>query len=323
MKDNKVGIAIIGCGQIAEAHAQAIAKIPDAELIAGMDIVEDRIRSFASQYHTKACMSLDEILSDNSIDAVILPLPHHLHRPVAMQCAKAGKHILVEKPMALNLDEAKQMVESADNAKVILMVGQSTRFRPEVFSAQKIIASGKLGQILQCIHQRAFLVDKLSTEWRYSQKQCGGLYVPLFSSHDVDMILWMMDDTPVRVNSILRSYTKLVDAESDGVIDIEFSNGAIATMAFSMNSNIYRYNALFIGTEGTLLIEDNKVTVNDKVIPIDNSEDTFTRQMREFVDAIRNKREPLTSGRKVLPTMMVLDAVMESHESQKSITVKL
>jgi predicted dehydrogenase len=320
MKDNKVGIAIIGCGQIAEAHAQAIAKIPDAELIAGMDISEDRIRSFASQYNMKAYMSLDEILSDSSIDAVILPLPHHLHRPVAMQCAKVGKHILVEKPMALNLDEAKLMVESAENAKVILMVGQSTRFRPEVFSAQKIIASGKLGQILQCIHQRAFLVDKLSTEWRYSQEQCGGLYVPLFSSHDVDMILWMMDDTPVRVNSILRSYTKLVDAESDGVIDIEFSNGAIATMAFSMNSHIHRYNALFIGTEGTLLIEDNKVTVNDEVVQIDNSEDTFTRQMREFVDAIGNKREPLTSGRKILPTMMVLDAVMESSKSKNAIS---
>jgi predicted dehydrogenase len=320
MKDNKVGIAIIGCGQIAEAHAQAIAKIPDAELIAGMDISEDRIRSFASKYSMKAYMSLDEILSDSSIDAVILPLPHHLHRPVAMQCAKVGKHILVEKPMALNLDEAKLMVESAENAKVILMVGQSTRFRPEVFSAQKIIASGKLGQILQCIHQRAFLVDKLSTEWRYSQEQCGGLYVPLFSSHDVDMILWMMDDTPVRVNSILRSYTKLVDAESDGVIDIEFSNGAIATMAFSMNSHIHRYNALFIGTEGTLLIEDNKVTVNDEVVQIDNSEDTFTRQMREFVDAIGNKREPLTSGRKILPTMMVLDAVMESGKSKNAIS---
>jgi predicted dehydrogenase len=130
----------------------------------------------------------------------------------------------------------------------------------------------------------------------------------------------MMDDTPVRVNSILRSYTKLVDAESDGVIDIEFSNGAIATMAFSMNSNIYRYNALFIGTEGTLLIEDNKVTVNDEVIPIDNSEDTFTRQMREFVDAIMSKREPLTSGRKILPTMMVLDAVMESSKSKNAIS---
>jgi predicted dehydrogenase len=323
MKESKVGIAIIGCGQIAEAHAQAIAKIPDAELVAGMDVVEGRSQEFADKYNAKAYTSLDEVLDDKSVEAVILPLPHHLHRPFAMTCAKAGKHILVEKPMALNLKEAQLMVESAENAKVMLMVGQSTRFRPEVFSAQKIIASGKLGQVLQCIHQRAFLVDKLSTEWRYSQDQCGGLYVPLFSSHDVDMILWMMDATPVRVNSILRSYTKLVDAESDGTISIEFSNGAIATMAFSLNSHIYRYSALFIGTEGTLLIEENKVTLNDEVVPIDNSEDTFTRQMREFVDAIKVNREPLTSGRKILPTMMVLDAVMESHKSQNAISFGL
>jgi predicted dehydrogenase len=319
---SKIGMAIIGCGQIAEAHLQAVTKVPNTELVAVMDIVEEKAHSAADKYKAKAYTSLDELLEDKSVDAVILPLPHHLHCPVSIQCAQAGKHILVEKPMALNLSEAKKMVDAAERSDIILMVGQSTRFRPEVWTARSVIEMGKLGKILQCIHQRAWFLDKLSTEWRYSPEKCGGLYVPLFSSHDVDMTLWLMNDTPIRVHSILRSYTKVADAESDGVINMELSDGGIATMSFSMNSHIYRYNALFMGTEGTLLIEDGKLMVNKENIELDKSEETFTRQMREFADAIENKREPITSGRKVLPTMAVLDAVKESNETQKIISLK-
>jgi len=318
----KIGIAIIGCGQIAEAHLQAIAKVPDAELVAAMDVVEEKVRSTADKYRAKAYTSLEELLNDESVGAVVLPLPHHLHCPVSIQCAQAGKHILVEKPMALNLSEAKRMVDAAEKAGVILMVGQSTRFRPEVWTAKSIIETGKLGEILQCIHQRAWFLDSLSTEWRYFPEKCGGLYVPLFSSHDVDMILWLMNDTPIRVHSILRSYTKVAEAESDGVINIEFSNEGMATMSFSMNSHIYRHNALFIGTEGTLLIEDGKLAVNKENIELDKSEDSFVRQMREFVDAIQNEREPITAGRKILPTMAILDAVKKSNEEQGIISLK-
>ncbi|MDQ1328333.1 MAG: hypothetical protein QG641_1618, partial [Candidatus Poribacteria bacterium] len=190
----KVNIAMIGCGQIADAHLQAIAKVPDAELVAVIDVIEEKARSAGDKYGAKVYTTLDELLNDESVDAVVLPLPHHLHCSVSIQCAQAGKHILVEKPMALNLSEAEIMVDSAENAGVILMVGQSTRFRPEVWTAKKIIKSGKLGKLQQCIHQRAFFVESLSTEWRYSPEKCGGLYVPLFSSHDVDMILWIMND---------------------------------------------------------------------------------------------------------------------------------
>jgi predicted dehydrogenase len=164
----------------------------------------------------------------------------------------------------------------------------------------------------QCIYQRAWFVERLSTEWRYSSEQCGGLYLPLFGSHDVDMILWLMDAAPVRVSSLLWSYTTLTDAESDGAINIELTGGKIVSLAFSMTSHIARHSALFIGTEGTLLIEDGKLLVNNEEPPLDKSEDTFVRQMREFVDAIRTDREPIASGREVLSTMAVLDAAKES-----------
>jgi predicted dehydrogenase len=317
----KTGVAMIGCGQIARAHLLAIAVNPHAELVAAMDVVEERAVAVASKYDAKPYTSVEAVLADENVDAVVLPLPHHLHCPITLQSAKAGKHILVEKPMALDFAEALQMVDAAESAGVNLMVGQSTRFRPEVWAAKKVTEQGTLGQIRQCIHQRAWFTEKLSTEWRYSSEKCGGLYLPIFGSHDVDMILWLMDAAPVRVQSVLRSYTNLVEAESDGAVNIELAGDKLASLAFSMNSHMARHSALFIGTDGTLLIEPGRLWVNDEEITLDKSEDAFARQMSEFVDAIRTGREPIPSGRDVFPTVATLDAAKKSAVTGDAIQI--
>ncbi len=133
------------------------------------------------------------------------------------------------------------------------------------------------------------------------------------------MVLWLMDAAPSRVQCLLRSFTNLVESESNGSINIELSSGGIASLAFSMTSHIARRSTLVIGTEGTLLIEDGKAWVNDKEIQVDESEETFVRQMREFVNAIREDREPIASGRDVLPVMAVLDAAKESSRTGNAV----
>jgi predicted dehydrogenase len=323
MKKAKIGLAMIGCGQIAQAHLRGIAANQQAELVAAMDIAEEKAIAAADKYGAKPYTSVEAVLANENVDAVVLPLPHHLHCPIAIQAAEAGKHILVEKPMALNLAEAKQMVEAAESASVRLMVGQSTRFRPEVWTAKEVITRGELGRVQQCIHQRVWFTEKLSTEWRYSSEQCGGLYIPIFSSHDVDMTLWLMGAAPIRVQSVLRSFTNLVEAESDGSIIMELAGGGIANFAFSMNSHIALNRVLFIGTLGTLMIENGRLRVNDEEILLDKSKETFLRQMEEFVDAIRTDREPIPSGRDALPTMAVLDAAKESAAAGKAVQIKI
>ena len=318
---NKVNIAMIGCGQIAKAHLKSIENIPNAELVAVMDVVEEKARSMADQYNAKLYTSIESVLDDDSVDAVVLPLPHHLHCPVTIQAAKAGKHILVEKPMALNLGEAQQMVEAVEAANVFLMVGQSTRFRPMVWRAKEIIKSRKLGQMQQCICQRLWFLEKLSTEWRYSSEECGGLYLPIFASHDVDMILWLMDEKPVSVHSFLRSYTEVTDSESDGTINIELSRGSIVNLSFSMTSHISVQKTVLIGSEGTLLIDGSKLFLNNEEILLDMEKDQFTNQMREFVDSIIAGRQPRPSGSDVLPTIAVLDAAKESSLTNRLIRI--
>ena len=302
-----IGIAMIGCGGIARAHLKGIAETSGTRLVAAMDVAQERAQKTAEEFGGRATTDLDDVLSDSAVDAVVLPLPHHLHCPVTIQAAQAGKHVMVEKPMARNLSEAQQMVNAAQEAGVQLMVGQSTRFQPEVWKAKQIISEGKLGRVRQCIFQRVFLVDRLSTPWRYSTEECGGLYLPLFGSHDVDMILWLMEAKPSSVQAVLRSWTPLTDAESDGAVLIEFEQGQVASVSFSLNAHVNQRQALFIGTEATLVMDGIKLKLNDEPIEVDRSLGAFTRQMQEFAEAVRSNRTPIASGSEVLDTMWVLD----------------
>ena len=307
-----LGLAMVGCGGISGAHLRGVANTPGARLVATMDVVEDRARAAADEYAVTPYTSLETALADDRVDAVILALPHHLHLPATESAAQAGKHILVEKPMALDLAEAQRMVAAAEQAGVRLMVGQSTRFQPEVWQAKALIAQGRIGQVRQCICQRAALTERLSTPWRYAQAECGGLYLPIFGSHDVDMIWWLMDAMPQRVQAVLRSFSPLVESESDGALLIEFQGEAIASVAFSLNSHMRRQTALFIGSEGTLAIENRELILNGQAVEVNGSVDAFTRQTIEFVSAIREGRQPVPSGRDALRTMSVLDAAKAS-----------
>lgn len=322
MSERQIGLAMIGCGQIAQAHLRAAAATPGVQVVATMDVIAERAAAAAQAYGGTPYTSLEAVLNNPAVEAVLLALPHHLHAPITIQAARAGKHVLVEKPMALDLAEARQMVAAAESAGIWLMVGQSTRFQPAVWATKQLIREGRLGRVRQCIYRRVWFLERLSTDWRYVPEQCGGLYLPIFASHDVDMMLWLMEDLPKRVYAVLRSHTTVTDAESDGMICLELAGGGIASLAFSLTSRIRQQSALLIGTEATALIEAGKLTVNDEPIPLDET-DSFTRQMAEFVAAIRERRPPSPSGRDALPTMAVLDAARRSAETGTSVALEI
>ena len=323
---NQLGMAVIGCGQIAQAHLKAIDQIKSAQLIATVDSIEERAIAAQNEFNARRYYTdTEEALADVDIDAVILTLPHHLHKPIAIQGARAGKHILVEKPMALSLEEAEAMCKAATENEVKLMVGQSTRFLPAVTEAKKRIVAGEIGEVYHCIYQRQFLIDRLSTEWRYSQTQCGGLYLPLFGSHDVDAILWWMDCSPTHVYSQLQSRNPVsAEADSDGVVTMEFADGQLATLAFSTTSQEAHHRVTIIGSEGTIVLSRNEISINHEQIPIEKR-NPFADQMREFVDAILSETDELriASGDGVLRVMAVLDAAKESAKSKQVVTLQM
>ncbi len=165
-----INLALIGCGQIASAHIKAAHTLANTELLFAIDSDLERARQTAID-HNIPHYSTDyaQALASPEVDAVLLCLPHDLHHPFALQAAAGGG--------------------------VQLSIGQSSRCIPAYQQTKMLLAQNAIGPLLNIIHQRTFWIDQLSTDWRRDQSACGGLYLPLFGSHDIDALLWQADVT--------------------------------------------------------------------------------------------------------------------------------
>ncbi|MGY8823971.1 MAG: Gfo/Idh/MocA family protein [Candidatus Latescibacterota bacterium] len=309
-----IQLAMVGCGKIADTHFKAIASLKNARLVATVDSELERASSAASLYGAeRASTAYDEVLADDEVDAVILCLPHHLHAPFSIRAAEAGKHILVEKPMALDEGESLQMVQAAENAGVQLSIGQSSRYIPAYWKTRELLASNSIGRIVNILHQRTFFIDQLSTDWRRVEGECGGLYLPLFGSHDIDAILWMLSTRPRRIWSSLLSASPVSAGDSDGIVGIDLENGAVASLAFATRCKRARTETLFVGEDGHLQLRRNGIELNGEQVAIDDSEEAFTHQMRLFVEALIAGTAVPAPGREVLAVMRTLDLAKKAH----------
>ena len=315
---DRLGLALVGCGQIAGAHLKAAAALPQVCLIHTEDVHLEAAREAARRYGGRRWSSdYRQVLDDPEVEAVVLCLPHDLHLPFAVEAARAGKHILVEKPMALNEGEGRQMAQAAEANGVQLSVGQSTRCLAPFQKARQLLREGRVGSVRHAFHQRAFYIDKLSTSWRRSQA-CGGLYLPLFGSHDVDAMLWLLDDTPNRVWGSIRAFSPASQGDSDGLIGLDFSDGKLGSIAFSTTSRRERSEMVFAGTEGTLTVTRSKVLVDAEEVDLEQSEPAFQLQLRLFAEALIEGRQVPASGPQVLPVMRVLDLVRLASETGRA-----
>ena len=313
-----VRFALVGCGQIAEAHRKAVDAVPGAELTWCQDMEAARARELAAR-HGSAHATTDyaEVLAADDVDVVFLCLPHHLHESFAVQAAAAGRHVLVEKPMAMDEAEARRMVAAADAAGVLLAVGQSTRCMAALRQAHALLTDGAIGAVRHLLHQRTFYIEQVSTDWRRVQDECGGLYLPLFGSHDVDAALWLLSAaagapvTPSRVWASLRAFSAAADGDSDGVLCLDLADGGLATFQFSVCSRQARTEWLLVGETGTLSVDPGGVRLNGKEVAADLPDnayaDAFAEQLRQVVAAVRAEGPLPAPGHEVLTVVRTLD----------------
>jgi len=308
MSVSEIGIAMVGCGQIAESHLKAIEGCGRARVTWCVDVDPDRAKLAADQYgKVNHGTDFDSVLNNSEVDAVVLCLPHDLHVSFTCRALEAGKHVLIEKPMAMNEAEAREMTEAAALANKNLMVGQSTRFHASHQEAHRLIREGRIGEPINVVRQTCFWVEKLSTDWRRNLDSCGGLYLPLFGSHDVDAMLWLLDDTPDHISAAIRAGSNLSDGDVDGWIGMTFSDGKVASVSFSLRSKETRQATMIAGMDGAMLLTRSKLSIDGEDIALDDSTGPFVRQMEEFISSIREGRAPTVPGSDGVRTMRVLD----------------
>jgi len=195
-----VRVTIIGAGFMGSMHAQVYQNLPNAELIAIVDVDLEKAEKLAKKYAARAYSQIKDILVRDDIDAVDICLPTFLHPRYTIEAAKAGKHIFCEKPIALNLKDADKMIEEVEKKGVKLMVGHVLRFWPEYVKIKKIQESGKLGKPYFISCTRLSPTPTWAWQgWLTDVKRSGGALVDLHI-HDVDFLLYLLGK-PVSVYS--------------------------------------------------------------------------------------------------------------------------
>lgn len=253
---DKIQFAIIGCGRIAQRHAEHIHSM--AHLAAVCDTKVQRADELGAKYRCRAYTTIDDLLSkEASVQVVSICTPNGLHAEHAIKALRAGKHVLCEKPMALRVADCRRMIEEEERNGRKLFVVKQNRFNPPIAALKKAVDEGRLGRIvnvqLNCFWNRTDAYYK-DSDWKGSLDLDGGTLFTQFS-HFIDLLIWLVGDignVRVLTNNFLHQST--IDFEDTGVVAFEFVNGALGTINYTVNS--YRKNM-----EGSITVFGEKGTV--------------------------------------------------------------
>lgn len=251
-----INFAIVGCGRIAQRHAEHIKNTKSCELVACCDIVPEKAKNLGDKYNATVYYSIEQLLKDENIDIISVCSPNGLHAEHSILSLQAAKHVLCEKPMAINSFDCGRMITAAENANKRLFVIKQNRYNPPVQAVKKLIDEGALGRIfniqLSCFWNRN--ENYYTNSWKGSKDMDGGTLYTQFS-HFIDLLYYLNGDIK-HVEGFSNNFThqEIIEFEDTGVIAVKFHNGALGTINYTVNA--YSKNM-----EGSLTLFGDKGTI--------------------------------------------------------------
>ena len=340
-----IRVGLIGCGLMAKAHLPGYQAAHErAQIVMCCDNNPQLAYDLASKIEGNPEVVTDwqAVIASKNIDAVDICAPHFLHAPIVLAAAKAGKHVLLEKPMAMNLDEARQMVDAATKAGKVFMVAQNQRYLPEHAQIREHLSNGVIGRVIAArIDGNQFLSRAYPKgHWLFSKALAGGGVVRTTAIHKIDLLRYFLGE--VRRVTALYSKSGLnpgMDSEDIATIAMEFENGAIGeaffTFAAYQNPIPTASHELLIlyGTKGMINningwhMYSTEVEAFSQVMTLMDLPDadyaaSFVHEVNHFLDCIESGREPLTSGKDNLNTIAVIDAIYQAAETGQTTLVQ-
>ena len=335
---DKVRIAILGSGIIARYHARACRSTPAVELAAAANWRPESLAALAREWEIpRTTTSFEELAADPSLDAVIITLPNFLHCQEALRMLAAGKHVLVEKPMAMNAAEAREMVAAAEQAGRLLMVGHLWRFDDHVGWLQRAIAEGLLGELVKT---KGYAVHPAgvgpATGWFVDKDKAGGGVIMDMGIHAVDTARYLLGGArPVRVYAQAGIRYGRDEVEDDAALVVHWDSGAyslIETAAWQSFQEAPEGAAQVWGTKGygrtfpselRLELAGVRGTFAPVFPPRQEQCDwpMYQKQIAHLADCIRTGRKPSPGGEDGLLMMQVMDAAYESARAGQAVAI--
>jgi len=339
MNAGPLQIAIIGCGWAGQQHARACADLGvHVRWVADIDLARAHTlaRSLSqAEQGPRVTSAYHEALADPDLDAASICLPHNLHASVAIDAAQAGVHVLVEKPLAANLDEADRMIAAARDAGVVLMVAENVRFDTVYLKIRDLLQESTIGKpallqmTRQCYLRESFLRDR---PWFLNAETAAGGIMMSGGIHDFETTRMLIGEVE-RVYA-LRAPQRFLEMEGDdtSIAAIRFRNGAVGTLveSFIMKSlttaaglevHTLRVDGelghiaweggrtIRVFSEGPGWQSDGQLTQHEIHVP---RADSFAELLKHFLECIASGEEPITSGRS---QRVPLACVMAAYES--------
>lgn len=345
MENNqKLRFAIIGCGRIAPKHAESIVALDEAELVAVCDIVPEKAQAFADKYKAKPYVSYEEMLDKEDIDVVTIATESDLHAPIGIYAAKKGKHVMVEKPMAMTLASADELIRTCREAGVKLAVIHQNRFNKSIQLLRKALDAGRFGKLT---HGQATIRWNRNDEyyaqapWRGTKLQDGGVLMNQ-SIHNIDLLQWCLG--PVEsVFGYTRTALRKIEMEDVGVAVLKFKNGALGVIEAA--STIYPKNIEetlnIFGETGSVMIGGiavNRVETWEFPDSEEEKQQIFASQecdppnvygfghreiIKDMIQAIREDREPAINGEEGRKALEIILAIYKCQETNQPVNLPL
>lgn len=327
-----LNVAVIGCGYWGPNLVRNFSFLSGCKVKTVCDISSDRLAHIKKlNPNMEVTRQFDDVVRDSNIDAVAIATPVCLHFEMAKKCLQAGKHTLIEKPMASSVKECEELIELADSHKLTLMVGHTFIFSTPVKKVKEIVASGELGEI-QYISSRRLNLGLFQKDINVAWD---------LAPHDISIILYVLDACPVSVNC-QGKYHVTEGIEDVTNMTLNFTNGAFATVQSSwLDPNKIR-ETMFVGRKKMLVYDDlepiEKIKVYDKRVEIPPHYDTYAEfqysyhyggmyapflklveplkgECEHFLNCIRTGAKSESSGLDGLKVVQVLEAATESLQN--------
>jgi UDP-N-acetyl-2-amino-2-deoxyglucuronate dehydrogenase len=326
------GIGLIGYGGIAETFAAAIHSIPNARLVAVAGRNEEKARGFAAKEGCEAAANHHELLSRDDIDIVCVTTSSGSHAEYCSDAIRAGKHVFVEKPLAVSTQDASALVGMAESHGVTFTSVCQRRFEAHYVSAKKAVDEGKLGKLLLIealspLHRTQDYYD--SAPWRVAAGEGGGALMNQ-GIHLVDLMLWFGGE-PRTVYGKISTQIHTIEPEDMATAIVAFENGAMGTVLSTTNIHPgFPPTMKIYGERGTIIVEGNSITywnvpdtappdkpdeaslegANDPKVGFENHRD----QLLDFIQAIEEGRNPSATAKDGYHAVKLVNLVYESSK---------
>ena len=341
--DRPIRLALVGCGRISRNHLDAIGKIPELQLVSVCDLVAERAVQAAEQAGVPWFTDLERMLAEVPSDAVVVATPSGLHPQHGIMAARAGRHVISEKPMAISLAAADALVQACDDHQVQLFVVKQNRLNPPIVLLKRALDRGRFGRLYManCTVRWTRPQEYYDqAPWRGTWEFDGGAFMNQ-ASHYVDLVQWIVG--PVEsVMAKTATLARRIEAEDSGVAVLKFRSGAIGAIEVTMLTfpRNLEGSITILGEKGTVKIGGTAVNKvehwqfadyddDDKLVEQSNTNPPSVYGFghegyyRNVVSVLRGEAKPDTDGRAGRKSLELILGIYESAKTGRDVPLPL